>query len=101
MHAVERGKQRIFPEFNEFDLKMIEILIMCGLCKEIEIIPKQVNRKLYHLRYGRRLVEAIVDDRGLVVTFLPVGKRVSHKRHYKERYDYDYSAKMKRLNKKY
>lgn len=104
MHALDRLKERYNSEFNDFDLMMIGLLIELGLAKKIQHdknklgeIPK--NRNTYHLRYGGLLIKAIMTDDFKFITFLPVGKRISPKKYYKNKTSKDYIYMMKRIGK--
>lgn len=106
-HCLGRAqdKERFKPGTTEFDIIMVEILISLGLAKEMKLKNKygetQYGRKLYHLRYGGVLIAPIIDTRdGHIITFMPVGKRVSSQKYYKNRTDINQIYKLKRLKMK-
>lgn len=105
-HCLLRAKQLINPDCNDFDIMIIEILIMFGLAKKQKpLINKygeaQTNRRLYHLRYGGKLIAPIIDVNNFqIITFLPIGKRVSSKKFYRSRIDDNYINTIKRLKRK-
>ena len=105
MHAIERAKERYNLELNEFDIVIISILIQQGLAKEVTHTEFKFTRKnatYWHLRYGGKLIEAVVLDvkrRALILTFLPTGKKKSYKKYYNSKVDKEYLAKQKRLRR--
>ena len=87
-HAIERARERKRGglDLNYFDLKMIEIMIDLGLAKDVTcqyniLNDKNVRHRIYHLRYGKKLLKPVVDTScgNYIITFLPVGKGVKRK----------------------
>lgn len=103
MHAIERAKERYNLDINEFDIAIISILIQQGLAKEVTHTEFKFVRKnvtYWHLRYGGKLIEAVVLDvkrKAIILTFLPTGKKRSFKKYYRSKMDKDYLERQKRL----
>lgn len=101
-HAITQARIRYKLELSHIDLIMIIILVQYGLAKEIvHSENNNTNARYFNLRYGGKLIQPCIinldTDSPFIVTFMPTGKHVSHKRHLEQKIDKDWKAKQRRL----
>ena len=98
-HAIRRAKERYGIELTFDDLRYILNEILEGNTKELKkprnVYGVETKGDAYHIRYKGVLLEPVVYQ-NIIITFRPVGKRVSWNKAMEAKSSKDYKQAMKR-----